>query len=145
MSNFAGTFSGTFDLKKGRLSVPAAFRAVLARQEAEEVVLFPSRHARCIELWPEPTYMAEVERRIGDLSKLSSEYQAIMRKLVSRIHTLRPDAEGRFVMPRELAEKAGLDGDIQFTGLGAFVQIWSAAELEKEEARLAEADPGGDV
>ncbi|MDO9711243.1 division/cell wall cluster transcriptional repressor MraZ [Paracraurococcus lichenis] len=145
MSGFAGTIGGTFDAKKGRISVPAPFRAVLNRIGAEEIVLRPSRHAPCIEVWPEPAYMAEVQRRVEGLSPLTGEYQAVMRKLVSRIHTLRPDAEGRLVMPKELAEKAALDGEIAFTGLGAFFQIWSAAKLAEEEARLADEDEGGDV
>jgi MraZ protein len=145
MSGFAGTVGGTFDAKKGRISVPATFRANLARLGAEEIILRPSRHAPCIEVWPEPAYMAEVQRRVEGLSQLSAEYQSIMRKLVSRIHTLRPDGEGRIVMPKELAEKAGLDGEIQFSGLGAFFQIWSAARLAEEEARLEAEDEGGDV
>jgi MraZ protein len=89
--------------------------------------------------------MAEVQRRVEGLSQLSSEYHAVMRKLVARIHTLRPDAEGRIVMPKELAEKAGLDGEIQFSGLGGYFQVWSAARLAEEEARLEAADEGGDV
>ena len=145
MSGFAGTFAGTFDAKKGRISVPASFRAVLNRLGAEEIILRPSRHAPCIEVWPEPAYTAEVQRRVEGLSKLSGEYQTIMRKLVARIHTLHPDAEGRSVMPKELAEKAGLDGDIAFSGLGAYFQIWSAARLAEEEARLEAEDEGGDV
>lgn len=145
MSGFSGTFGGTFDAKKGRISVPASFRAALSRLGAEEIVLTPSRHAACIDVWPAPAYMAEVERRVEGLSQLSGEYQKIMRKLVSRIHTLRPDAEGRIVMPKELADKAGLDGEISFSGLGAFFQIWSAERLAEEEARLEAEDEGGDV
>lgn len=145
MSGFAGTVPGTFDAKKGRISVPASFRAVLNRSEAEEIILTLSRHAPCIDVWPEPAYMAQVKRRVDGLSELSAEYHTVMRKLVSRIHVLRPDAEGRIVMPKELAEKAGLDGEIQFVGLGAYFQIWSAARLAAEMARLDAEDEGGDV
>jgi MraZ protein len=145
MSGFAGTFGGTFDTKKGRISVPAPFRAILAKIDAEDVVLFPSRHAPCLELWPAPVYMAEVERRVAEVSPLSGEYQRIARRLLARIHTLHPDAEGRLVLPKELAESAGLDGDIQFSGIGRFVQIWAASRLVAEEARLAAEDAGGDV
>jgi len=145
MVGFAGTYGGTFDAKKGRISVPAPFRAILARLEAEDVVLFPSRHAPCIELWPAPAYLSEVERRVAEVSPLSGEYQRIARRLLARIHTLHPDAEGRVVLPKELAEAAGLDGDIQFSGIGRYIQIWSAARLAEEEARLAAEDSGGDV
>jgi len=145
MSGFAGTIPGTFDAKKGRISVPAAFRTVLARIDAEEIILRPSRHAPCIEVWPEPAYKAVVARRVDGLSELSAEYKSIMRKLVARIHTLRPDAEGRIVMPKELSEFARLDGEIQFSGLGAYFEIWSTEALAAEEARLAAEDEGGDI
>ena len=61
MSGFAGTIGGTFDAKKGRISVPAPFRADLAQPcGAAEIILRPSHHAPCIEVWPEPAFMAEV-------------------------------------------------------------------------------------
>jgi MraZ protein len=145
MSDFAGTIPGNFDAKKGRISVPAAFRGTLARLGAEDVVLRTSRHLPCIEVWPKPDFMAEFERRVDGLSKLSAEYQAISRKLLGRVHTLHPDAEGRVVMPRELAEKAGLDGEIQFAGRGAYFEIWNGTAFAAEEARLDALDEGGDV
>lgn len=145
MSEFTGTIGGGFDAKKGRISVPALYRTVLSRIGAEEIVLRHSRHLPCIEVWARPDYMAEVEARVAGLSKLSAEYQAIMRKLVGRIHILRPDTEGRVVMPKELAERAKLDGDIQFAGRGAYFEIWSASAYAAEEARLDAEDEGGDV
>jgi MraZ protein len=145
MSDFAGTIPGSFDAKKGRISVPAAFRAILTRIGAEDVILRTSRHLPCIEVWPKPDFMTEVERRVAGLSKLSSEYQVITRKLLGRVHSLHPDAEGRVVMPKELAEKAGLDGEIQFAGRGAFFEIWANAAFIAEEARLDALDDGGDV
>ncbi len=145
MSGFKGTIAGSFDAKKGRISVPATFRSLLARAEAEEIILRASRHAPCIEVWPEPAYMARVQERVAGISELTAEYHTIMRKLVARIFPLRPDGEGRIVMPKELAEKAVLDGDIAFVGVGAYFQIWSAAKLAEEEARLDAEDAGGDV
>jgi len=145
MSGFAGTIAGTFDAKKGRISVPAAFRATLTRNGAEDIILRPARGTRCIEVWPQPAYEAVVARRVDGLSELSAEYKTLMRRLFARIHILHPDAEGRIVMPKELAEFAGLDGEILFTGLGAYFEIWSAAALAEEEARLAADDEGGDI
>ena len=145
MSEFTGTFGGGFDAKKGRISVPAPFRAILSRLGAEDIILRKSRHLPCIEVWAKPDYMAEVEARVAGLSKLSAEYQSIMRKLVGRIHTLHPDTEGRVVMPRELAEQAQLESDLQFAGRGAYFEIWSAGAYAAEEARLDALDEGGDV
>ena len=145
MSEFAGTIPGTFDAKKGRISVPAVFRTELSRGGADDIILRTSRHTPCIEVWPAPDYMAEVDRRVDGLSRLSAEYRQIMRKLVGRIHRLRPDTEGRIVMPRDLVEQLSLDGELQFAGRGAYFEIWSAAAYAAEEARLDAEDEGGDV
>jgi len=145
MSEFFGNHSGSFDDKKARISVPAAFRGVLTRLGVEEIILLSSRHATCVEVWSKPDYMAEVESRVAGLSKLSGEYTRIMRKLVGHIHSLRPDAEGRLVLPKELWSKAGLKDEVVFAGRGAFFQIWNRTAFEAEEARLDAEDPGGDV
>ncbi|MDB5371778.1 MAG: mraZ [Belnapia sp.] len=145
MSEFTGTFGGGFDAKKGRISVPANFRATLSRRGAEDIILRRSRHLPCIEVWPKPDYMAEVDARVAGLSKLSAEYQSIMRKLVGRIHTLHPDSEGRVVLPKELAEQAQFEAELQFAGRGAYFEIWSAGAYAAEEARLDAEDEGGDV
>lgn len=145
MSEFVGTFGGGFDAKKGRISVPSNFRNTLSRRGAEDIILRRSRHLPCIEVWPKPDYMAEVEARVAGLSKLSAEYQSIMRKLVGRIHTLHPDSEGRVVLPKELAEHAAFEAELQFAGRGAYFEIWSAAAYAAVEARLDAEDEGGDV
>jgi MraZ protein len=114
--------------------VPAPFRAVLARLNAEEVVLRKSSHSPCIEVWPKPVFDAEVDRRIADLDPFDPSYEKLSRKLVARIHVLRPDAEGRMVLPKELIEKAELDGEIAYSGRIRFFQIWNAARLAEAEA-----------
>jgi MraZ protein len=145
MSEFTGTFGGGFDAKKGRISVPAPFRAILSRLGADDLVLRKSRHLPCIEVWPRPDYMAEVNARVAGLSKLSAEYQSIMRKLVGRIHSLHPDSEGRVVIPKDLSDQAQFEGELQFAGRGAYFEIWSASAYAAEEARLDAEDEGGDV
>ncbi len=114
--------------------MPALFRAVLNRLNAEEVVLRKSTHSPCIEVWPKPVFDAEVDRRIADLDPFDPAYEKLSRKLVARIHVLRPDSEGRLVLPRELIEKAELDGEIAFSGRIRFFQIWNAARLAAAEA-----------
>ena len=114
--------------------MPAPFRAVLARLNAEEVVLRKSSHSPCIEVWPKPVFDAEVDKRIADLDPFDPSYEKLSRKLVARIHVLRPDGEGRMVLPKDLIEKAELDGEIAFSGRVRFFQIWNAARLAAVEA-----------
>jgi MraZ protein len=138
MALFTDTFAGTFDGKKSRLSVPAAYRGLLSRLSAEAVVLRKSNHSPCIEVWPQPDFERMVDRAIADLDPFSSEYALRSRKLVGRASTLTMDAEGRLVVPKQLVEAAGLKDAVAFAGQARFFEIWDSAALEEHDRRLAE-------
>lgn len=132
---FAGTHTGTFDPRKGRLSVPAAFRQVLAQADAGEIVLRRGGLAECLDIWPKPVFEAEVAKRIGDLDPFDADYERLSRRLVAGIEVLRPDAEGRVVLPKPFADRAGLAGEVVFTGRVKFFQVWDAARHAAAMAR----------
>jgi MraZ protein len=131
---------GTFDTKKARISVPAGFRTVIARHDSNELIARKSDHSPCIEIWPRTVFDDEVQRRIADLDPFAKDYEKRVRRLVAHVHPLQPDTEGRAVLPRELWEKAGLDGDIVFSGRLKYFQIWNAARWREVEAADAAED-----
>lgn len=109
--------------------MPAPFRAILAGLGAGALVLRVPAHSPCIDLWPQPSFEAEVQKRIAGLDRFHPDYERETRRLVARAQTMIPDAEGRAVLPRDLAERAGLNGEIAFTGRIDYFQIWDAARL----------------
>ena len=130
---------GTFDAKKGRISVPSLFRNVLAGTGSpQDLIARKSDHSPCIEIWPKATFEAEVERRIAELDPFAKDYEKKARRLVARVHPLTPDAEWRMVLPRELTEKAPLQGEVMFSGRIRFFQLWSKADWDAVEAEDAE-------
>lgn len=135
MALFTDTLAGTFDGKKGRLSVPAAFRGLLSRMGAEAVVLRRSDHSPCIEVWPQPVFEQMVERLIADLDPFSPDFARRSRKLVGRASTLSLDAEGRLVVPKPLADAAGLKDAVAFAGRARFFEIWDAPTHDEHERR----------
>jgi MraZ protein len=136
MAQFTDTIQGTFDAKKSRLSVPAPFRQILARMGAENLVLRRSNHSACIEVWPQPDFEREVERRIGELDPFSPDYSRRSRQLVGRATTLALDNDGRLVLPKPLIDAARIEGDVAFAGRAKFFEIWNARLLEEHEAAL---------
>jgi MraZ protein len=136
MAQFTDTIQGTFDAKKSRLSVPALFRQLLARMGAESVVLRKSSHSKCIEVWPQPDFEREVNRRIGELDPFSPDFQRQSSKLVGRAVTIVLDGDGRMVLPARLIEAAQLESEIAFAGRAKFFEIWNARLLEEHEAEL---------
>lgn len=133
MTRFLGTHRNRLD-RKGRVSVPAEFRAVLERLGAEQVVLLPSHRAPCLEAWPEP----EFERLAAGLDRyeaFSDERDDLSASLFADACPIRPDAEGRVVLPEELAAHAGLTEWVAFVGFGATFQLW---EPEAAKRRITE-------
>jgi DNA-binding transcriptional regulator/RsmH inhibitor MraZ len=127
MAEFTSQFSGTFDGRKARLSVPADYRAELADMNTAELVLRPSDHFPAIEVWPRRTFLDFVAKRVDGKDPFDAEFEERGGALIEEVWNLRIDAEGRIVLPRELLEIVPLDSDIRFTGRLGFFLIWPAA------------------
>jgi MraZ protein len=135
MTRFLGTHRNRLD-KKGRVSVPAEFRAELERLGSAQIILRPSHRAACLECWPEPEF-ARLAAGLERFPAFSEEQEDLSASLFADAHPIRPDAEGRVVLPEELVAHAGLSEWVAFVGLGAIFQIWEpeAARRRIEEAR----------
>lgn len=134
MTQFLGTHRGKLD-KKGRISVPSQFRAVLETLGTGEIVLFPSFRHPCIEAWPAPAFAAlsAGHTRLDVFSDTADDMAAA---LFATAHPARPDTEGRLVLPEELITEAELGDSIAFLGANQCFQIWDA---ERAAARVREA------
>jgi len=102
-------------------------------------VLRRGGHADCLDIWPKPLFDAEVAKRIDALDPFDADYERLTRRLVAGVEVLRPDAEGRMVLPKAMAEAAGLSGEIVFSGRVKFFQVWDAARHAAAAAQDAAA------
>ncbi len=137
MSQFYGTHQNRLDAK-GRVSVPASFRAELrAEGDARPTALILRRsHSHpCIEAWPVP----EFERLAAPLDRLdifSEAQDDLQTALYADAHRVEPDKEGRISLPDSLVQHAALTDTVSFVGAGRIFRIW---EPEAAAARLAAA------
>lgn len=140
MTQFLGTHKGKLD-KKGRISVPAPFRAVLEALGTAELVLFPSFRHPCIEAWPAPAFAA-LSAEHTRLDVFSDNAENLAAALFATAHPAKPDHEGRLVLPEELVTEAGLGEAIAFLGANHCFQIWDAARAAEHvrEARARARD-----
>ena len=163
MAHFSGTHVQNFDLK-GRVSVPASFRAALRENSATvreraalsegaagvflaiPLVLRPSEKARCLEGWTEDRFNT-LSAQLDSLDPLSAEHDAMATVIYGDAYTLETDKEGRIVIPDALLRGAGISraGSVAFLGLGTRFQLWEpslvpgqkAAALAAYHARVA--------
>jgi MraZ protein len=140
MTHFLGTHQNRLDAK-GRVSVPAPFRAALrSRGESNgngtHLVLRPSHQHPCIEAWPAVEFEA-LSEPLNRLNLFSPEHDDLAASLYADAFPIDVDKEGRVVLPDSLVSFAGLTDAVVFMGLGRIFQIWEpgAAERRRSEAR----------
>ena len=121
--------------KKGRVSIPAAYRAALEGESFRGVALTPPLDgAPCVE----GAGMSRVERiaaAIEDLPPMAPERDALALAVLADMKPAAFDGEGRIVLPEEFREHAQLTDQALFAGMGNKFQIWRP-ELY-EERRVA--------
>ncbi len=150
LSQFLGTHQNRLDAK-GRVSVPAPFRAGLraGTDATTALVLRPSHTHPCIEAWPAAAF-EQLAAPLDRLDMFSEAQDDLTTALYAEAHRVEPDKEGRISLPDSLVQHAGLTDAVSFMGLGRTFQIWepSAAAERVAAARNRARDrhhtlPGG--
>lgn len=134
----SGTFFSAVTNKidaKGRVSVPAKFRAVIEGASQQCFFGFASLVGPVVEVYT-PAGMDAFSARINAFDKYSSQRQAFELAVLSAAHELQLDPEGRIVLPQNLLTHAKLSGQATFVGVGNNFEIWEPGAYE---ARLAAA------
>lgn len=124
--------------KKGRVSVPASFRAAIEDQSFQGVVLFRSNNHDCLEGFAY-SYMEELGERLDNFDLFSSEQDDLATAIFADAVQLPLDGDGRIILPEGLTGFAGLQGQAAFVGLGQKFQIWNPDLLEVRRSAARQA------
>lgn len=135
MALFLSTFVNKLD-RKGRVSVPATFRAALAGQTFNGVIAFRSFKLPTVE-GSGIDRMEEMSARIDALDEFSEDRDALASIFADAVQ-LAFDGEGRIVLPESLCQHAGLSESAAFVGLGRTFQIWEPQRFERHQEELRE-------
>ena len=130
MQLFLSTFENRID-KKGRLSVPAPFRAVLEHR-CDPLFLFKSLTEPCLEGCGAGR-IEKIVDAIDSMDSLSGEV-ATLQTMLSSAQEMRLDAEGRIMLSDDFIEFAGLDKTALYAGIGHSFQIWLPERYRSREA-----------
>ena len=120
---------------KGRVSIPASFRSVLARNGFDGLYCYPALDRPAIDAGGN-ALMAEIEAVIARYAPFSEEREQFATELYGTSETLKIDAEGRVSLSKALKRHAGITEAVAFVGLGYKFQIWEPGRFQSE---LAEA------
>jgi transcriptional regulator MraZ len=126
---FRGRYQHTID-PKGRLSVPAKFRDVLAQYEGTLMVV-PNDHA--LEVHPLQEW-ERLENRINEQSQFDPEVRKLGRLYISRAKEVDLDSAGRILLPPDSRQQAGLAKDVTLVGPGRrYFEVWDRTRFEEYE------------
>jgi MraZ protein len=135
MDRFVSSFTNRLDAK-GRVSIPASFRAVLVRDGFEGLYVHPSLEAEALDAGGNGL-LAEIDGLIERLPPFSDERDHFSTALYGISEVLKVDPEGRVGLTDTLKAHAGIADAVTFVGLGHKFQIWepSAFQRHLDEAR----------
>lgn len=133
---FLSTFVNKVD-RKGRVSVPATFRTVLAQQSFSGVVAFPSLVHAAIEGSGIDRFERLAEG-IDDLNPFSDEHDDFSKAIFGKAHQLPFDGEGRIILPEALLKHAGITEHAAFVGQGRRFQVWEPEAFARHESEAVE-------
>jgi MraZ protein len=134
MTQFVGTHFGKLD-RKGRISVPAQFRAELEAALTNQIVLRVSHQNPCLEVRTKTAFSAMVKGILA-LEHFSEDRDDLETAIVADSTELKLDGEGRVVLPEALTSAIPLGESIAFMGKGERFEIWDEATAR---TRIAEA------
>ena len=139
MQAFVSTVINKLDAK-GRVSIPAPFRQILAQQNLHGIYCIPSFVSPALEAFGE-TLLAQFQERLRKLDPLFSEdYDAQANAVLGQTQFLNLDDEGRVRIPEDLLAHAGISERVLFVGLDVKFQIWDPTRFEPvQRERLARA------
>ncbi|GIL01071.1 MAG: transcriptional regulator MraZ [Alphaproteobacteria bacterium] len=126
MDRFASNTINNVD-RKGRVSVPAAFRAVLKHQNVLHALM--SVDHPVVEAGGE-AMLSFYERRLERLDPFSPEYEAWSFYILGDALELKLDGEGRIQLNDRIREQTGIADRVLFEGRGISFWLWEPGQYE---------------
>ena len=135
LDRFVSHFTNRLDAK-GRVSIPASFRAVMARDGYEGLYVHPSLDAEALDCGGF-ALVREIDAVLSRFAAYSNEHDVYSTALLGDGEVLKVDPEGRIILPDRFKAYAFVTSEVTFVGQGYKFQIWEPGRFSAhlEEAR----------
>ena len=131
---FFSTYESAIDAK-GRVSVPASFRAALGG--ASRIYVWPAFDGRnCLEAGGE-ALMNDYRQILARMSPHDPAREAIAHSVFGRSADLKMDEPGRIKLPAAQLKAAGIKGKLVFSGAFDRFRIWSPERFTAYDAEMS--------
>lgn len=133
VSRFLSSFVMNVD-KKGRVSIPAPFRAALSG--TAELYALKALEQPSIDAGPQ-SWLDELEKPLDQLDPLSQEFEHLSLLIHGDGAFVKLDDTGRMVLPDFVRDHAGITDQVAFVGRRHFFSMWEPSRFStyREEVR----------
>ena len=153
MSHLIGTYQCKAD-PKGRVKIPTVLSKQLAGARQEAFVVKRAVFQPCLELYSLKEWNA-LMAKVNNLNRFKKKNNDFIRRFTAGVKIVALDATDRLLIPRDLAQFAGIEKTVVLSAAVNIVEIWDKVRYEKaideaavDFAALAEevmGDDGDDV
>lgn len=127
---FRGRYQHVID-PKGRLSIPAKYRDVLAQYDGATLIVVSNEQA--LEVHPLQEW-ERMEAQINEKTMFDLELRKLGRLYISRAKEVELDRVARILLPPDSRTQGGIARDVTLIGLGRkFFEIWDRRRFEEYE------------
>ena len=120
---FTGEYRHAID-EKGRLAVPARFRAQL-----EGGLVVARWLDACLAMFPLPAWEV-ITTKVASLPMTDPNARLLNRRLYAYANETELDRQGRILVPQNLRDVAGLEGEAVVVGGQDHAEIWAPARWD---------------
>jgi MraZ protein len=132
---FLGQYHHTID-GKGRLTVPARYRDLLAAEGAYLTQGFDKN----INVYP-PKIFDRIFDRVNNLNMTDPSARLLRRLMFSNAEQVDLDKTGRILIPQFLREEISLSSEAVIVGMGDYFEIWSPDLWAGQTSMMEENEP----
>lgn len=114
-----GNFQHTLD-DKNRIRLPSNFR----KEMGDAYILMPGTNG-CIFVYKDDVSAQKAFEELTSLDSMDPEQSLMLAKIAAYSRSVEADSQGRFGLPDDLLELAGIKKDVRVVGAFTKAQIWS--------------------
>lgn len=135
MDEFVSTFTNRLDAK-GRVSIPASFRTVLAVDGFDGLYCCPTLDRKAVDAGGN-RFRQTIGSSLQNFEPFSEDHEYLSTTLIGESEILKIDQDGRVVLSDAIRAHAGITDKVTFVGQGYKFQIWEPDRFiaYREEAK----------
>jgi len=108
---------------RGRLKVPAAFRAVIQEEHGRDLFV-TSVTGDSVRIYPMPVWL-EIERKLADMPSALPARMRFLDRVNFFGQVAEIDPQGRVLVQPRLRDSAQIVGDVDVLGQQTFLEVWN--------------------